>query len=247
VLLNASPDLPQQIRNAPALWPRGERRHSPIAAVVLTSAEVDHVAGLLSLRERQPFRLIALAPIHAALRDSPIFDVLADGVVERIEIRPGELVEFAGLTLELFAVAGKTPLYREGANPAIGGETGEATGVMLRAGRTALAYMPGCAALTPALLDRLAGAEVVLFDGTLYTDDEMIAAGVGTKTGRRMGHVPIAGPEGSLERLRALPASRKIYVHVNNTNPILIAGSTERLAVEAAGLEVAFDGMEIAL
>jgi pyrroloquinoline quinone biosynthesis protein B len=246
VLLNASPDLPQQIRATPQLWPRG-RRHSPIAAVVLTSAEVDHVAGLLSLRERQALRLLALAPVHAALRDNPIFGVLADGVVERVELRPGEAVEVAGLRLELFAVPGKAPLYGEGQNCAIGSEAGETAAVMVLAGRTALAYVPGCAELTPALLDRLGGAEIVLFDGTLYSDAEMIEAGIGAKTGRRMGHLPISGPGGSLESLRALPARRKIYVHINNTNPILVAGSAERAAIEAAGFEAAVDGMEIRL
>ncbi|MFL5324314.1 MAG: pyrroloquinoline quinone biosynthesis protein PqqB [Microvirga sp.] len=246
-LLNASPDLPQQIRANADLWPRGSLRDSPIGTVVITSADVDHVAGLLSLRERQPFRLVALAPVHADLRDNPVFGVLADGVVERVEARPGEPVETAGLTLELVPVPGKAPLYREGTDPAIGSEAGEATAVIARAGRTTLAYVPGCAALTPALLERLGTADILLFDGTLYSDEEMIAAGVGTKTGRRMGHLPIAGPGGSLERLRRLPARRKIYIHINNTNPILIAGSPERAAIEAAGFEAAFDGMEISL
>src|SRR5215213_4645303 len=195
-LLNASPDLPQQIRDNSALWPRGSLRDSPIGTVVLTSADVDHVAGLLSLRERQPFRLVALSPVHADLRDNPVFGVLADGVVERVEARPGEPVETAGLTLELVPVPGKAPLYREGTDPAIGSEAGEATAVIARAGR---------------------------------------------KTGRRMGHLPIAGPGGSLERLRGLPARRKIYIHINNTNPILVAGSAERATIEAAGFEAAFD------
>jgi pyrroloquinoline quinone biosynthesis protein B len=190
---------------------------------------------------------VALAPVHADLRDNPIFGVLADGVVDRVEARPGEPVETAGLTLELVPVPGKAPLYREGADPAIGSEAGEATAVIARAGRTTLAYVPGCAALTTALLERLGTADILLFDGTLYSDEEMIAAGVGTKTGRRMGHLPIAGPGGSLERLRGLPARRKIYIHINNTNPILVAGSAERAAIEAAGFEAAFDGMEIHL
>jgi pyrroloquinoline quinone biosynthesis protein B len=247
VLLNASPDLPQQLRAAPDLWPREGLRHSPIEAVVLTNGDVDHVAGLLSLRERQSFRLIALPPVLAALAESPIFGVLAEGVVERVEARPGVPLAAAGLDIELFPVPGKAPLYREGADPVIGAETGETVGVMVRGGpgHGTLAYVPGCADLTPVLLDRLAEADVLLFDGTLYTDDEMIAAEVGQKTGRRMGHVPIAGPDGSLERLKALPARKKVYIHINNTNPILVEGSAERAAVEAAGFDVAFDGLEI--
>jgi pyrroloquinoline quinone biosynthesis protein B len=222
-------------------------RHSPIEAVVLTNGDVDHVAGLLSLRERQPFRLIALPPVLAALTENPIFEVLAGEVVERVEARPGVALAAAGLDIELFPVPGKAPLYREGADPVIGAETGETVGVMVRSGsgRGTLAYVPGCADLTPALLERLAQADALLFDGTLYTDDEMIAAGVGRKTGRRMGHMPIAGPGGSLERLRGLPARKKVYIHINNTNPVLVEGSAERRAVEAAGFEVAFDGLEI--
>src|SRR5215216_2905573 len=149
VLLNASPDLPQQIRDTPQLWPRCALRQSPVGTIVLTSAEVDHVAGLLSLRERQPFRLSALGPVHAALGDNPIFGVLADGIVERVELRPEERIEAAGLELELFPVPGKAPLYREGPDPAIGSDAGEATAVIVRAARTTLAYVPGCAELTP--------------------------------------------------------------------------------------------------
>jgi pyrroloquinoline quinone biosynthesis protein B len=222
-------------------------RHSPIEAVILTNGDVDHVAGLLSLRERQPFRLIALEPVHAALCASEIFEVLAREVVERAVVRPGERVVAVGLDIELFPVPGKVPLYQEGADPTVGGETGETTGVLVSKDGRTLAYVPGCASLTPWVLDRIADADVLLFDGTLFTDDEMIRAGVGAKTGRRMGHIPISGPDGSLATLQQLKARRKIYIHINNTNPILVEGSPERRAVEAAGFEVARDGMEIAL
>jgi len=247
VLLNASPDLREQIRAAPALWPRQGLRDSPIRSVVLTNADVDHVAGLLSLRERQPFRLIALPPVHAAVRASAIFDVLAPDMVDRSFVEPGERIEVAGLAIELFPVPGKVPLYQEGPELRIGAETGETTGVIVGHDGRKLAYVPGCAALSPSVLDRIAEADVLLFDGTLFTDDEMIRAGVGAKTGRRMGHIPISGPDGSLATLRQLKAPRKIYIHINNTNPILVEGSPERRAVEAAGFEVAHDGMEIAL
>jgi pyrroloquinoline quinone biosynthesis protein B len=215
--------------------------------VVLTNADVDHVAGLLSLREGQPFRLIALPPVHASVRASAIFEVLAPEVVERSIVGPGERIEAAGLAIELFPVPGKAPLYQEGPDLRIGGETGETTGVLVTHDGRQLAYVPGCAQLSPSVLDRIAEADVLLFDGTLFTDDEMIAAGVGSKTGRRMGHIPISGPEGSLATLRQLKAARKIYIHINNTNPVLVEGSPERRVVEAAGFEVAHDGMEIAL
>jgi pyrroloquinoline quinone biosynthesis protein B len=247
VLFNASPDLPRQLRATPDLRPRQPGRHSPIAAVVLTNADVDHVAGLLSLREHHAFRLMALAPVQAALRENPIFEVLANGVVERVTIAPREPVEIAGLRLEIFAVPGKAPLYLERADPLIGSEAGETAGVIIARGAGKLAYVPGCARLGVALVEKLREADILLFDGTVFTDDEMIAAGVGAKTGRRMGHLPIAGEGGSLEALARLPAKRKIFVHINNTNPILVEGSPERRAVEQAGFEVARDGMELAL
>ena len=221
-------------------------RGSPIGAVVLTGAEVDQVTGLLSLREREPFRLIALPPVQAALAANPIFGVLQEGMVERVAASAGEALEATpGVRVQLAPVPGKAPLYAEGDAPAIGGEGGETAAAFVAAGASRIAYVPGCAHLRDALVRRLAEADVVLFDGTLFADDEMIRAEVGTKTGRRMGHMPIAGEGGSLELLRALPARRKLYVHLNNTNPVLIEGSPERRQVEAAGIEVAHDGMEL--
>jgi len=247
LLLNASPDLRSQLQNTPALHPRGEGRASPIEAVVLTGAEVDQVTGLLSLRERQPFTLNATAETLGSLADNPIFDVLAPDVVRRDVVSLGTpFSPVPGINAELFAVPGKVPLYLETANPEIGTETGATVGVEISAGSARLVYIPGAASVTPALHRRLAEASVVLFDGTLYTDDEMIRSGTGTKTGRRMGHVPIEGAGGSLAALADIPA-RRIYVHINNTNPILIEGSPERRRVEAAGWEVAEDGLEIVL
>lgn len=245
-LLNASPDIREQIATTPALWPSGEGRHSPIASVVLTNADVDHVAGLLSLRERQVFDLIALPAVHEALAMNPIFDVIS---ASRPLIAEPD-VPFTtrdGLAIELFPVPGKSPLYLEGTDPKLGSERGETAGVLVRDGEQVLAYIPGCADLSPAVLTELERADAIMFDGTLFTDDEMIRAGIGEKTGRRMGHVPITGPGGSLGVLAGLAARRKIYVHINNTNPALIDGSPERLEVEHAGVEVAYDGMEVEL
>jgi pyrroloquinoline quinone biosynthesis protein B len=242
-LLNASPDIGAQIAATPALWPSGKGRHSPIVSVVLTNADVDHVAGLLSLRERQMFDLIALPAVHEALAMNPIFDVIS---ARQIQAVPGEPLQTRdGLTIELFPVPGKAPLYLEADDPKIGSEGGETAGVLARDGNRVLAYVPGCAELSPQVLARFADADAILFDGTLFTDDEMIHAGVGEKSGRRMGHVPMTGSGGSLGVLSGLPARRKIYVHINNTNPVLIDGSPERLEVERAGLEVAYDGMEV--
>ena len=245
VLLNASPDLTRQIAATPALQPGEGVRGSPIAAVLLTGAEVDQVAGLLSLRERQAFDLYASAETLAALAANPMFDVLARDLVARRAVAQGESIALpGGLTAELFAAPGKAPLYLEGEDPQTAAETGANVGIALAAGGKRLAYVPGCAAVTPALRERLGAADVLLFDGTLFSDDEMIATGTGSKTGRRMGHMPVDGAGGSLAALAGL-AARRIYTHINNTNAMLIDGSPERRKAETAGWEIAADGLRI--
>jgi pyrroloquinoline quinone biosynthesis protein B len=246
-LVNASPDLRAQIQATPQLHPREAARASPIAAVVLTGAEIDQTAGLLSLRERSPFLLYATVATLAAISDNPMFGVLSTDVVTRRAITPGERFALAsGIEAELFIVPGKLPLYLEGDDPDIKSETGANVGVELCDGRSRIAYVPGAAAVTPVLRERLARADVLLFDGTLFADDEMIRTETGKKFGRRMGHLPINGPDGSLAALAGL-SSRRIFVHINNTNPLLVDGSPERARVAAAGWEVAEDGMEILL
>src|SRR5262245_18906646 len=247
VLINASPDLPAQLARATALHPRVGTRGSPIKAALLTGGEIDQVAGLLSLREREPFSIFATDATLAALADNPIISALAPDVVARRTAAPGAPLTLpGGLAAELFMVPGKVPLYLEGENPDTASETASNVGVEISAGSARIAYVPGAAAVTAAMQERLARADVILFDGTLYRDDEMIASGTGSKTGRRMGHMPIDGADGSLAALGRL-GRRRIYVHINNTNPILVAGSPERAAVERAGWEIAEDGLEIAL
>ena len=246
-LLNAAPDLRAQLAATPALHPRGGLRASPIEAVVLTGGEIDQTAGLLNLRERQPFAIYGTAETLGALKDNPMFAVLAGDVVIRRTVPLG--APFAlpgGLTAELFTVPGKVPLYLESGAVKTDEETGANVGAEITAGDARLVFVPGAASVTAALRERLARADVVLFDGTLFSDDEMIASGTGTKTGRRMGHMPMNGADGSLASLAGL-GKRRIYIHINNTNPILIDGSPERQRVEAAGWEVAADGLEINL
>jgi pyrroloquinoline quinone biosynthesis protein B len=246
-LLNASPDLRAQVAATPALHPREGPRSSPIDAVILTGAEVDQTGGLLTLRERQAFTLYGSAETLDIVAANPIFAVLADDVVPRIPVSLGQPFNLpSGLTAELFPAPGKVPLYLEGAAPEIGGEGGSTVGVEIKSGDARLIFVPGAASVTVGLKKRLAEADVILFDATLFTDDEMMKMGTGTKTGRRMGHVPIDGRDGSLTALSDL-SGRRIYIHINNTNPILVAGSPERRRVEAAGWEIAADGMEIAL
>jgi pyrroloquinoline quinone biosynthesis protein B len=244
-LINASPDLRQQIERTLALHPRGDLRGTPIEAVVLTGAEIDQIAGLLSLRESSPFTLYATPATHAAIAANPIFDALR--MMERRRVHLNESIPVGGgLTAELFTVPGKAPLYLEGEEPSLLAETNATCGIEICAERARLVYVPGAAAVTPAMLERFAGADLLLFDGTLYTDDQMLRLGVGEKTGRRMGHMPIDGTDGSLRALSDIK-TRRIYTHINNTNPIHVAGSPERRAVEAAGWEIAEDGVEIVL
>ena len=247
VLLNASPDLRAQVQATPALQPHGVARGSPIAAVVLTGAEVDQTAGLLTLRERQELTVLGTAETLAAVDANPIFRVLAADLVTRKVVACGEPFALpGGLSAELFSVPGKVALYLEGDNLALDAETGANVGVEIASGGKRLVYVPGAAAMTAALRQRLARADVVLFDGTLFVDDEMIKTGTGSKTGRRMGHMPVDGDSGTLAVLAGL-GGRRILTHINNTNPILIEGSPERQQVETAGFEVAEDGMEIVL
>jgi pyrroloquinoline quinone biosynthesis protein B len=244
-LLNASPDLGQQIRATAALHPRDGLRGSPIDAVVLTGAEIDQIAGLLSLRESTPFTLYATPSSHAAVAANAMFGAL--GLMSRRAVNPGESFMLAGnIEACLFTVPGKLPLYLEGEEPEIGAESAANVGIELKRDGARLIFVPGVAAMTGALRERFADADVILFDGTLFTDDEMQRTGTGVKTGRRMGHMPIDGEGGTLEALHGLKA-RRIFVHINNTNPIQIDGSAARAKVEGAGWQVAEDGMEIVL
>jgi len=248
-VVNASPDLRAQIAATPSLHPRAGHgaRHSPIAAVVLTGAEVDTVMGLLHLRERHAFAIHAAPQALAVLDANPIFRALDPERVPRRALPLGEACEvLPGLSVEAYAVPGKVPLFAEtgGADPGRA-DDGEAIGLSLSAGGSeALHYIPGCAAMTPALAARLSGAACVLFDGTLFEDDEMLRLGAGPKTGRRMGHMPVLE---TLAAFAGLGVRRRILTHINNTNPILLDDSPERAQLHAAGWEVAEDGMEIAL
>jgi pyrroloquinoline quinone biosynthesis protein B len=248
VLVNASPDLRQQIAATPALHPRpAPLRNSPIAAVVLTGGEVDAVMGLLHLRERHAFAIHAAPPTLAVLQDNPIFRALNPDFVTRNVMPLDAPFEVCGVSVTAYAVPGKVPLFAEDENNVGVAETGEAIGLALSAGGGVLHYIPGCARMTDELRHRLQGADCVMYDGTLFDDEEMIRLGAGPKTGRRMGHMPMTGPGGTLDAFVDIAVGRRIFVHVNNTNPALLADSTERAHLAAAGWEVAEDGMELVL
>lgn len=259
VLLNASPDLRQQIANVSALHPaaNGKTRSSPIKAVVLTNAEVDHIAGLIVLRESQPFSIYATDRVLGVLKSNSVFNVLATDIVSRIPLeleRPLPLTGAGvdlGLVVEAFAVPGKIALYLEdtAAGPGFGTQGGNTIGLKitdLRA-RKAFFYIPGCADVDARLRERLKGAALVFFDGTLFDDKEMVRAGLLDKTGPRMAHISISGPQGSMAAFRSLGVGRKIFVHINNSNPVLDEASPERKAAEKAGWEIGYDGMEVQL
>jgi pyrroloquinoline quinone biosynthesis protein B len=247
LLLNASIDLRQQVLATPALQPNGERRSSPIAAVLLTNADVDHAAGLLTLRERQPLTIWGTKSTLDTIGANRVFDVVGHDIAPRRAVRLGEPVEpLPGMRLELFAIPGKTPLWLEEGEVKTN-EIGEGTvGVAIEAAGRRLVYAPASASVTHDLHARIAAAHALFFDGTLFADDEMIVNGLGEKTGRRMGHMPVSGPDGSLQELAHHTHVRRIFIHINNSNPILIEGSPEEAQVKAAGWEIAFDGMEVA-
>jgi pyrroloquinoline quinone biosynthesis protein B len=248
-VVNASPDLRQQINQTRVLHPGLGLRHSPISGVVLTGGDVDVIAGLLTLRERQPFTLHATARIHAVLDANPIFEVLARDVVQRRIRNLDETFDLSdGLTADLFAVPGKVPLYLESGTeppPIVIDDT--TVGLELRSAGRRLLYIPGCAVMTPDLAARIEGADLLFFDGTLWRDNEMVVAGLGQKTGQRMGHMSLSGPSGTIATLNDTAVGRKVVIHMNNSNPVLLADSDERAEAEAAGWIIAYDGLEFAL
>jgi pyrroloquinoline quinone biosynthesis protein B len=257
VLLNAAPDLRKQINDTPELHPApdGGPRNSPIKAVVLTNGDVDAVAGLLTLREGQPFTVYGTRRVLDVLAANSIFDVLDANVVKRVAMKYGE--PFAvegpwgpvGITIEAFGVPGKIPLYLEEtrAGAGLGTQEGDTSGLKVTETATGrhFFFIPGCAKLDDPLRARLKGAPLLFFDGTLYTNDEMIVQGLLNKTGERIGHMNMSGSAGSIAQIAPLEVGRKIFIHINNSNPALRDGSPERAAVEKAGWEVAYDGMEL--
>jgi pyrroloquinoline quinone biosynthesis protein B len=247
VILNASPDIRAQLAVNPALHPR-RLRDTPIAGVLLTNGDIDHVAGLLSLREQQPFTLYATGEIHSVLAANPLMQAVDSTRVPRMAIALDQPVTLLpGLTATLFAVPGKVPLYLEGETVQTDLEGEQTTGVHLQAEGRNIYYIPGCATVTERLAARLRGADMVFFDGTLWRDDEMITMGLSQKTGRRMGHISMSGPDGSITALRDLGIRRKIYIHMNNSNPVLRPDAPERAEAESSGWIIGQDGMEITL
>jgi pyrroloquinoline quinone biosynthesis protein B len=257
-LINASPDLRQQLLATSQLHPRaGLLRHSPVAGVILTNGEIDAVAGLLSMREGSPFTIYAHAKVLAILQANSIFNVLNEKNVRREPIELDRSFEPAlpggapsGIEVLPFAVPGKAAWYLEGkAHPGGSDDAGDTLGLRIldKATGKYLYFLAACAEVTDELKSRLAGAPLVLFDGTVWRDDELITAGLGNKTGQAMGHIAMSGERGAIEALAGLDIGQKLFLHINNSNPALLQGSAERKIAEAAGWQIPSDGTEIVL
>ncbi len=243
-LLNASPDIHAHIESLSA--PQSSKgRTTPLAAVLLTDAELDHTLGLLLLREGRALEVHATQAAHEALYDgtSLLRTLERYCAVEWRPVVPGADVSLGdGLSYRAFDV----PTTKQARFGPTSGQ-GRVVGYRLtdeRSGRSAV-YLPGLQQLTPAIREQLDDCACLFVDGTCWHDDELIRLGLAGKTAREMGHLPIDGPDGSLEQLSPLPVERKIYVHINNTNPILLEDAPERRLVEKQGMEVAMDGLEI--
>ena len=256
-LINASPDLRQQLTNAPQLHPApGQLRHSPISGVILTNGEIDAIAGLLSMREGWPFAIYAHAKVLATLKSNSVFNVLNEKTVRREAIEIDRAFEPAlpdgspsGLEILPFEVTGKGAWYLEGERREGREAAGDTLGLRIRDKTTGkfFFFVAACAAVTDDLKSRLKGASLVFFDGTVWRDDEMIRCGLGHKTGKSMGHVAMSGGDGAIARLADLALDRKVFLHINNSNPAWFADSDERRAAERAGWSIPSDGTEITL
>ncbi|HEY0990983.1 MAG TPA: pyrroloquinoline quinone biosynthesis protein PqqB [Kofleriaceae bacterium] len=252
-LLNVSPDVRAQIESFPALHPRS-LRDTPIGGAVLTNGDVDACLGLFILREDQPLALYASETVERGLREHNALTRTLErrpGQLTWNRLRAGEVVPLvgtagpSGLTLEAVPVPGTVPLHLKGVAPP---SPDDNLAIMLRDDRgRALMYAPTTAARTQLLDERARAADVLVFDGTFFRDDELTSLGLTTRSARDMAHWPLGGPDGSLRWLAELPCRRKILTHINNTNPILRNGAAERDELAAAGVEVAYDGLEVEL
>lgn len=241
ILFNASPDLGSQVAAFPALSPGGKKlRGTAIAAVVLTDGELDHVTGLLSLREQRKLRLVCTKTVEELLRKNfPLLPVLKNYCDVRVSDFP---VQIASLRISALDFGSKSPPYAPRLK-----RRGLVAGLRIESGKKSLAYLPGLPAITAEVEKFIAGCDCLLVDGTFWSEHEMVSLGLTRRTAGDMGHVPMGGPHGTLAWLQSLKIPRKIYLHINNTNPVLCATSRERKAVARAGVEVAHDGMDIRL
>ena len=249
-LLNASPDVHRQLTRLSGVVPEGIR-HVPVEGIVPTDAELDHTLGVALLREARQLQLYATGAVLEVLAEDsrilPVTEAFAKVAVTELPLESPVQLHYrdgspAGITLIAFQVRGDPPRFARRERP------GHTVGLLIegdKGGR--VAFVPGCGELDAPLLARLANADLLLFDGTFWTDDELVRLGISDRTARQMDHMPISGPDGSLAALRRLPCRHRVYTHINNSNPMLLEDSPERIEVEAAGLVVGDDGMRWSL
>ena len=247
VVLNASPDIRTQCADQTQLSPDGLRETS-IKSVVLKSGDIDHIAGLLCLCEKTAFTIFATQDILSILSENAVFSALDQEMMLRCELTVGDTFEAAtGLFIRAFHIPGNVPLFPEKGEVETELLSENTIVVIVKAGEKRLCYVPGCASIQTSFLQYLNETDWLFFDGTLWSDTEMRTTRTRLKTGRRMGHVPISNPNGSLSAFTKFPNMRRAYIHINNTSPISQPRSAQQQAVEQAGWIVTQDGMEFHL
>ena len=256
-LLGTSPDLRYQIESSPTLHPKNGTRTTPIAGAVLAAADVDHVLGLLMLRELQPLRVYATDSVTRILREGNSMFGMLNRVPQQVEwtaITPGEEFdlrtaggESCGLSCEAFPLATHYPAYVGTERSRFRAEEAVQGLILVSTGGKRLAYVPNVAEIDAPLLEKVAGASCLLFDGTFWSDDELVRTQDSGQTARQMGHVPVGGSDGSLQQLSAVKCERKMFIHINNTNPMLDETSPEHRAIIEAGWSLAEDGWQVEL
>jgi pyrroloquinoline quinone biosynthesis protein B len=254
-LLNASPEIRAQIESFPALHPRSPR-HSPVAGVVVTNGDLDHCLGVFSLREWQPLRLYATRAVHDGLIQENAITRTLQRFDGQLRFQPLDLERrtpllnadgtASGLSVEAVPSPGKLPIHLEGLRESSAEDN---VGLLIREEATAktLGYFPGVATRTPGVERALLAADCCFFDGTFWSSDELVTLGLAEKRAEDMAHWPVGGPRGSLAWLTTLSHARRVLIHINNTNPLLIEDSPERREARIAGVEVAYDGLEVTL
>lgn len=255
-LLNASPEVRSQIESFPALHPRGPR-HSPIAGILLTNGDLDHCLGLLSLRESQRLNVYATARLrHGFTENNVLYGTLQrfPGHTNWPGLTLGEERELhldegqpSGLTVEAVSLPGQAPLHLKARLGAPHPEDNVGLLIRDRKRSTSLAYFPGCASVTPAVLEAAGQAQCLFFDGTFWSENELIALGLGERSASDMAHVPIGSPTGSLAAFSGSSVPSRFFIHINNTNPILREDSEQARLVQLAGWSVARDGLDLTL
>jgi len=252
-LINASPDILRQIEANPPLWPR-HARHSPIASIVLSNGDLDHVLGLFSLRESWPLVVYATGAVRRGLHDRNAMVRTLERFEGQVTFRELELdrdVEIEpGLTITARAARGKLPVHLEklcSPSPEDNVSIWVRQEGMGASAATKTAVYFGATSSADGLREALGGVGCLFFDGTFWSSDELVALGLSRARAEDMAHLPIGGATGSLAALDGMSLGRKIYTHINNSNPIVVEGSAEEQAVRASGWEIAYDGMEVEL